>query len=349
MFVAVDIHIAQGIGNYLSGFSNPDLLQAAVRPLVFKLVFSLAVFAMLTSRSLSIRALGITNTFVCFWIFMAYEALNTTGDGFNSWLGFEVGDANTILIEISRPGATQDVINAFLPMIAKSGLHALAYTAVLAAVAQWIAPRIGSAWASVTPIIGLSALYIATANSGAAVNYFPVAAKVPFQFYEAARMPIYRGKRDPVEIVSHADRRQELLIYVVDESVRGDVLGVNGFEFDTTPFLSSIANRLLNYGVASSATNASAGTHILLQTGFGLEEIDQATGTSLYKRPNIFQYARAAGYSTVYIDGQLKGARLQNYMRGTDFEFIDRYDQIRSEFPGIERWEIDQKIAKPDR
>jgi hypothetical protein len=33
-------------------------------------------------------------------------------------------------------------------------------------------------------------------------------------------------------------------------------------------------------------------------------------------------------------------------MRGTDFEFIDRYDQIRSEFPGIERWEIDQQIAK---
>jgi hypothetical protein len=71
-------------------------------------VFSLVVFAMFISRSLSIRALGITNTFLCFWSFIAYEALNTTGQGFNSWLGFEVGDANTILIEISRPGAMHE-------------------------------------------------------------------------------------------------------------------------------------------------------------------------------------------------------------------------------------------------
>jgi glucan phosphoethanolaminetransferase (alkaline phosphatase superfamily) len=159
-------------------------------------------------------------------------------------------------------------------------------------------------------------------------------------------MPIYRGKRDPVEIASQAERRQELLIFIVDESVRGDVLGVNGFEFDTTPFLASIADRLINYGVGSSMTNASAGTHILLQTGFGLDEIGEATATSVYKRPNIFQYAQAAGYSTVYIDGQLKGARLQNYMRGTDFEFIDHYHQIRTEFPEIERHAIDQQIAK---
>ena len=346
VFVAVDVHIAQGIGDYLSGFSNPGPLQDVVRPLAFKLVFGLGVFAMFISRSLSIRLLAITNSFLCFWIFIAYEALNTTGQGFNSWLGFEVGDANTILIEISRPGATEDVINTFLPTIAKSGLQALSYVFFLAAVAQWIAPRIGSAWASVMPIISLSALYIATTNSGAAINHFPIAAKVPFQFYEAERMPTYLGKRDPVELVSNADRRQELLIFIVDESIRGDVLGVNGFDFDTTPFLSSMANRLLNYGVASSMTNASAGTHILLQTGFGLDEIDEATATRVFKRPNIFQYARSAGYSTVYIDGQLKGTRLQNYMRGTDFEFIDRYDQIRSEFPEIERWEIDQQIAK---
>ena len=346
VFVAVDIQIAQGIGNYVSDFLYPEPDQDLLPPVVFKLVFSLAVFALFISRSLWIRLLGIAMTFVCFWLFIAYEALNTGGAGFDSWVGFEVGEASMILIEISRPGAVKDALIAFLPVIAKSGLHSFAYTAVLATVARWVAPRVGSAWASVTPIIGLSALYVATSNSGAAVNHFPIPAKIPFQFYEAGRLPIYLGKRDPVEITSNTDRRQELLIFIMDESIRGDVLGVNGFAFDTTPFLSSLGSRLLNYGVASSMTNASAGTHILLQTGFGLDEIDEATAITIYKRPNIFQYARSAGYSTVYIDGQLKGARLQNYMRGTDFEFIDRYHQIRTEYPEIERWEIDQQIAR---
>lgn len=346
VFVAVDIHITQGIGDFISDFLYPEPDLDLGPPLVCRLVFSLGVFALFISRSLPIRLLSITITYLCFWLFIAYEALNTAGDGFDSWVGFELTDATTILIEISRPGAIADVISAFLPVIAQSGLHALAYTGILAAVAQWMAPRVGSAWASVTPILSLSALYVATASSGAAVNYFPILAKVPFQFYEAEKLPIYLGKRDPVEIASDADRRQELLIFIVDESIRGDVLGLNGFDFDTTPFLSSMADRLLNYGVASSMTNGSAGTHILLQTGFGLDDIDQATAISVYKRPNLFQYARSAGYTTVYIDGQLKGARLQNFMRGSDFEFIDRYHQIRTEFPGIERWEIDQQIAR---
>jgi lipid A ethanolaminephosphotransferase len=346
LFVAIDIHITQGIGDYLSNFLYPEPDQDLGPPLVSKLVFSLAGFALFISRSLAVRLLAITTTFLSFWLFIAYEALNTSGSGFDSWLGFELGDASTLLIEIARPGAVTDVITAFLPVIAASGLYALAYTGLLAAIARWIAPRVGSAWASLAPILSLSAVYLATSSSGAAVNHFPIPAKVPFQFYQASRLPIYRGKRDPVELTSHADRRQKLLIFIVDESIRGDVLGLNGFAFDTTPFLSSLGSRLLNYGVASSMTNASAGTHVLLQTGFRLDEIDQATAVNVYKRPNLFQYARSAGYETVYIDGQLKGARLQNYMRGTDFDFIDRYHQIRSELPEIERWEIDQQIAR---
>jgi hypothetical protein len=346
IFVAIDIHIAQGIGGYLSDFLHPEADQNLLRPLVFKFAFSLAIFALFLSRNRCVRLLAITDTFLCFWLFIAYEALNATGSGFDSWVGFELGDASMILIEFSRAGAIQSTITAFLPVIAQSGLYAFGYTAVLAAIARWVAPRVGAGWASSAPIIGLSALYLATSNSGAAINHFPIPAKVPFQFYEASRLPIYRGERDPVEIVSDAERRQELLILIIDESIRGDVLGLNGFDLDTTPFLTSIASRLINYGVASSITNSSAGTHILLQTGVGLGEIDQATAVSVYKRPNIFQYARSAGYSTVYIDGQLKGARLQNYMRGSDFAFIDRYHQIRSEFPEIERWEIDQQIAR---
>jgi lipid A ethanolaminephosphotransferase len=346
LFVAIDIHITQGIGDYISDFLYPEPDQDLVPPLVSKLVFGLGVFALFISRSLAVRLLGITMAFLSFWLFIAYEALNTGGPGFDSWLGFELGDASTILIEVSRPGAMKGAITAFLPVIAKSGLYSLVYTAVLTTIARWVAPRVGSAWASAAPLVSLSAIYIATSHSGAAVNHFPILAKVPFQFYQAARLPIYRGERDPVEIVSNADRRQKLLLFIVDESIRGDVLGINGFAFDTTPFLSSLGNRVLNYGIASSMTNASAGTHILLQTGFGLDEIDQATAISVYKRPNLFQYARSAGYETVYIDGQLMGSRLQNYMRGSDFDYIDRYHQIRSEFPELERWEIDRRIAR---
>jgi hypothetical protein len=223
IFVAIDIHIAQGIGGYLSTCLHPEPDQKLLLPVVFKLVFSLAIFALFISRNRWVRLLAITDTFFCFWLFIAYEALNATSSGVWSGVGFELGDASTILLEFSRAGAIKSTITAFLPVIAQSGLYAFAYTAILATIARWVAPRVGGAWASVAPIIGLSALYLATSNSGAAIDQFPIPAKVPFQFYQASHLPIYRGERDPVEMVSDAGRRQELLILIVDESIRGDV------------------------------------------------------------------------------------------------------------------------------
>src|SRR5262245_8010944 len=81
IFLAVDIHITQGIQNYVSDFLHPEPDQELVPALACKLVFSVAVFALFISRSLSIRLIGITNTFLCFWLFIAYEALNSSGSG----------------------------------------------------------------------------------------------------------------------------------------------------------------------------------------------------------------------------------------------------------------------------
>jgi glucan phosphoethanolaminetransferase (alkaline phosphatase superfamily) len=111
----------------------------------------------------------------------------------------------------------------------------------------------------------------------------------------------YHGPRDVLPDVSPSQRPLDSLIYVIDESVRGSNLSLNGYPRATTPFLQSLEDRglLKNLGICVAASSYSHVSNAYLITGHNtFPDHDFRTE----KNPTIFDYAKKMGYETLYID-----------------------------------------------
>ncbi|MDQ6786424.1 MAG: sulfatase-like hydrolase/transferase [Acidobacteriota bacterium] len=107
------------------------------------------------------------------------------------------------------------------------------------------------------------------------------------------------------KIIFQAERTPDNnIVFIVDESMRGDHLSLNGYARQTTPFLQQLNKKGLikNWGIAVSGTTCSITSNNLLLTG--VSELPDLEG-NVYRFPTIFQYAKAMGYKTFYFDGQL--------------------------------------------
>lgn len=111
----------------------------------------------------------------------------------------------------------------------------------------------------------------------------------------------FHGPRDDLPPFSVSQRPLDNIIYVIDESVRGSNLSLNGYPRATTPFLLSLENRdlLKNLGICVAAASFSHVSNAYLITGHN-EFPDDAFRTD--KNPTIFDYAKKMGYETIYID-----------------------------------------------
>jgi glucan phosphoethanolaminetransferase (alkaline phosphatase superfamily) len=121
------------------------------------------------------------------------------------------------------------------------------------------------------------------------------------------------------------------VILIVDESVRADFLDLNRVQ-GSTPFLQSHAGRFANFGYAVAGNNCSLFGNLILRFGGVPDRLSESIRTG----PSIWSYAKAAGYRTVYIDGQKSDGRLQNGMTAVERAGIDEFLQP-SEAPEAER------------
>jgi len=146
------------------------------------------------------------------------------------------------------------------------------------------------------------------------------------------------------------------IILIMDESVRGDLLGINGGRQEVTPFIEGNSEQIFNYGIASAGSNCSANSNIIVQSGVTPGQIEDG-GQAVFTNPSLFQYAQAAGYKTIFIEGQNLSSEPANFMTRYDFEFIDEYRQTVYETPGVvvsqyasserSRWPfVDREIAR---
>ena len=142
---------------------------------------------------------------------------------------------------------------------------------------------------------------------------------------------LYYGERQVLKKELIATSKYQNIILIVDESIGGKYLSINGYNKETTPYLKSIKNQYINLGLASSTANCSASSNILLMSGIQLNELPD-NANNVLKKPNIFQYAKKAGYTTHYISGQSINNRLQNYMSKFDLQYIDDFSQPKEEY-----------------
>jgi glucan phosphoethanolaminetransferase (alkaline phosphatase superfamily) len=109
------------------------------------------------------------------------------------------------------------------------------------------------------------------------------------------------------------------IVFIVDESVRGDHLSLNGYGTKTTPLLDELSKKglLKNWGIAAAGGTCSVQSNNLLLTGMRIEPDPKFT---LYRLPTVFQYARMMGYRTYLFDGQTANLWLG---KPGDLEVID--------------------------
>lgn len=111
----------------------------------------------------------------------------------------------------------------------------------------------------------------------------------------------YCGPRDDLPGFPDPTRPLDSIIFVIDESVRGSNLSLNGYPRETTPFLQSLETKglLKNLGICVSAGSFSHISNAYLMSGHTtFPDHDFRTE----KNPTIFDYAKKMGYETIYID-----------------------------------------------
>ena len=124
-------------------------------------------------------------------------------------------------------------------------------------------------------------------------------------------------KAGPAKAASH-------ILYLVDESLRPDYLGLAPGN-STTPHFAAFAQQMVNYGPAASGAICSNYANAVLRFLPARSDMGGAISTI----PTVWQYAKAAGFRTVYIDGQGHAieneTRLQNFMTLAERKNIDAF------------------------
>ena len=135
------------------------------------------------------------------------------------------------------------------------------------------------------------------------------------------------------KILEHGRRRENIvsppeisfpqnnIVLVIDESVRGDHLSLNGYERETTPYLDKLAEEklLANWGISVSGSTCSISSYNLLITGMTPEMLPDIDGKR-WNMPSLYQFAKAMKYKTHFFDGQRS-----SFWGGTpnDLDYID--------------------------
>lgn len=151
--------------------------------------------------------------------------------------------------------------------------------------------------------------------------------------YQFETLREYHGPREDLPTFPASQRPLNSIIYIIDESIRGSNLSLNGYRRATTPFLQSLETRgrLKNLGICVAAGTFSHISNAYLITGHNAFP-DDAFRT--FKNPIIFDYAKKMGYETIYID-------VDNGYLSTLLETA-REGRVRS----LDRWMTDQSFRE---
>ena len=127
------------------------------------------------------------------------------------------------------------------------------------------------------------------------------------------------------------------IVWIIDESVTGSYLSVNGYEKPTTPFLEQLSKNshdFVNFGRVNSISNCSSSSNLFLRIGLNPYKHTKEQINSL---PTIFQYAQRAGYKTWLFDSQTRENHLQNHLSIYDKKSIEHFETLGTEVERVDR------------
>jgi lipid A ethanolaminephosphotransferase len=255
-------------------------------------------------------------------------------------VGFTHHEANLLFSETDfAPDALRFYAGRF-------ALPVLAWFAAGSA-AAWLLGRSGPrlrAWAWIAlPIAALYASRSVIDRTYGKVYQFPVPIRVGLLTAWAwqHQLPQY-SEREPIRFAASEPPLADHIVLVVDESVSGHALGINGAALDTTPWLASRPDGVFNYGIASAVSNLSSSSNLILQTGLQLSDFPDHELRAL-RVPNVFAYLAAAGFRTAFIDTQTYSDHPPNLMTGFDLARIDVALRLREKLHGVPEYEIDYR------
>jgi len=194
---------------------------------------------------------------------------------------------------------------------------------------------------SVLPVLPLLLIFsILMIRGGYGTGRTPMPYRIPALslFIGIENLTSEETVRETVNIKAHRAGEPLNVVIIVDESMRGDYYDINNDTLNLTPYLSSQKDRLYNFGLASAGANCSTESNIILRLGVNQHHLEQ----SFKHNPYTWQFARAAGYRTVMIEGQAKKGKLNNRMTPEELRYID--DFIYPE--GETSYEKDLNIAR---
>ena len=179
--------------------------------------------------------------------------------------------------------------------------------------------------APVCGVLLLSAVLFLRAGEGARglpIMYTPLAYLNLFA-YEALHNTV--GPREPVKLARTAQAVGHDIVLIIDESISGNYLDINApFGVHSNLKQAPAGVDIFNYGYAASIANCSADTNVTLRFGGTRADYMRINSTL----PSIWQYAKNAGLSTVYIDAQRTAGNLQNLMTDSEKKDIDEFVQF---------------------
>jgi lipid A ethanolaminephosphotransferase len=253
-------------------------------------------------------------------------------------VGFTHHEASLLLTEWDFLG---DAISFFLPRYGAAAAAAAAGGALAAWLVLRVGPRLRSwLWLLVPVAAGWAAHQVVDQTFGKVYQFpppFRVALLTAWAFEH--RLPVYAEREAPYFAAKEPPLADHILL-IVDESVSGHWLGVNGAPVDTTPWLSSLPPGVFNYGIASAISNLSSSSNIVLQTGLRADALPDRELRSL-RGPNIFSYLAAAGFHTALIDAQTYSDSPPNLMTGFELRRIDTVARIREVATGLPEYAVD--------
>lgn len=151
---------------------------------------------------------------------------------------------------------------------------------------------------------------------------------------------VYAEPRELPTFIS-TERPRDNIVFIVDESIRGDRLSVNGYSKPTTPKLDELSKNgsVANWGIAVAGTTCSHTANPLLLTG--LNHLPDKK-FEIYRWPTIFQYAKAMGYKNHYFDGHTDAQWLGKESDIPDYGIWTKAEDLAQEH----RYERDAEIAR---